>query len=425
MTQPDPSAPGAGRPATRGDGHDGTGRIADAVPARGLRAAASTATVRAVGLLPVRLFLGATYVYAGIDKLANPHFLATGDMYSIGAQMAGYARNSPLEPLINAFLPAAVQIGFLIALAELAVGIGLLTGLAFRLAAGAGACLSLLFWLTATWSINPYFFSPDLPYGFGLLTLALTGHGGVLVWSPISRRAVAADAEPVAGGQPEARVVPSAAAPAVSRRSILRVGLLAVVTFAVAALSVPLRALGYGVRGPVQAASAVTTPAPATPAPATPTAAAPATTTPPSTSLAPAEPSATATASAAPATAAATPSPTAAAGPVIGSMADFGADNGIAFTVPNEVPFAMGPGGPGIMVELADGSVVAYSAVCTHGHCTVGFDQTAKVIACPCHLATYDPANAAAVLSGPAPLPLPAIPVEVDSGGQIHVTASA
>jgi len=53
-------------------------------------------------------------------------------------------------------------------------------GLAYRLAAAAGASISFLFWLTASWGTAPYFYGPDLPYAAGWLTLALAGHGGLL-----------------------------------------------------------------------------------------------------------------------------------------------------------------------------------------------------------------------------------------------------
>jgi Rieske Fe-S protein len=279
------------------------------------------------------------------------------------------------------------------------VGLGLITGLAFRLAAAAGAGLSLLFWLTASWSTAPYFFSPDLPYGFAFLTLALVGDGGLLVWRPFTRL----ESKKAAAGEGEG----AATAPLLDRRSILQVVVLAVLTLLAAAIATPLRLLGYGERAPGGQASGPTpAPPPATPV-ADPTAAASA--------------DASAVASVPPATPTA-PAPT---GPVIGNLTDFTAGNSLAFTVPNQVPFAMGPGGPGILVKLGDGRIVAYDAVCTHGRCTVGFDQAAMVIACPCHLATYDPANGAAVLSGPAPLPLPEIPIAVDDGGQIHVTATA
>ena len=41
-----------------------------------------------------------------------------------------------------------------------------------------GAALSILFWLTASWSIKPYYYGPDLPYAAGWVTLAIAGHGG-------------------------------------------------------------------------------------------------------------------------------------------------------------------------------------------------------------------------------------------------------
>jgi rieske iron-sulfur protein len=91
--------------------------------------------------------------------------------------------------------------------------------------------------------------------------------------------------------------------------------------------------------------------------------------------------------------------------------------------VPFEAAGNLNPGGPGIMVKIADGSVVAYSAVCTHGRCTVGWDAATNIIQCPCHSARFDPANNAAVLGGPAPAPLVPIPVAIDDAGRIHVTA--
>ena len=83
-------------------------------------------------------------------------------MHAVAGQMEAYLRASPLAPLIEAALPAAVPIGVLIAVAEIAIGIGLLTGLAYRAAAWAGFGTSILFWLTASWPIAPYYFSPEM-----------------------------------------------------------------------------------------------------------------------------------------------------------------------------------------------------------------------------------------------------------------------
>jgi len=71
-------------------------------------------------------------------------------------------------------------------------------------------------------------------------------------------------------------------------------------------------------------------------------------------------------------------------------------------------------GSPAVLVHLESGDFVAYSAVCTHQGCTVAFNN--GQLACPCHGSVFDPANGAAVVAGPAPRPLPEIPVEVRGG---------
>ena len=71
-------------------------------------------------------------------------------------------------------------------------------------------------------------------------------------------------------------------------------------------------------------------------------------------------------------------------------------------------------GSPAVLVHLESGDFVAYSAVCTHQGCTVAFNN--GQLACPCHGSVFDPAHGAAVVAGPAPRPLPEIPVEVRGG---------
>jgi Rieske Fe-S protein len=70
------------------------------------------------------------------------------------------------------------------------------------------------------------------------------------------------------------------------------------------------------------------------------------------------------------------------------------------------------PDGKAIAIDTGDG-VVAYSAVCTHDGCTVGWDADAGQISCPCHGSRFDPADGS-VVNGPARSPLPAVPVTVD-----------
>ena len=69
--------------------------------------------------------------------------------------------------------------------------------------------------------------------------------------------------------------------------------------------------------------------------------------------------------------------------------------------------------GDAIAVDV-DGEVLAYSTVCTHEGCTVGWDAESKQLACPCHGSRFDPRDAGAVISGPARRPLPAVEVVVD-----------
>src|SRR5512141_2973133 len=132
-----------------------------------------------LALLPLRLFLGGAFLYAGIDKLIDPAFLRAAGPGSIGAQLAEFVKVSPIAPLVQVFgLTFPVEVGFLIAVAEIAVGLGALTGLLFRLSAAGGLALSITFWLTASWATTPYYSGPDLPYAFGWLTVAVAGTGG-------------------------------------------------------------------------------------------------------------------------------------------------------------------------------------------------------------------------------------------------------
>jgi Rieske Fe-S protein len=63
-----------------------------------------------------------------------------------------------------------------------------------------------------------------------------------------------------------------------------------------------------------------------------------------------------------------------------------------------------------IVTQPTEGEVHLFSAICTHAGCTV---QAADgELGCPCHGSRFALADAA-VLGGPAPEPLPEVPVEV------------
>jgi rieske iron-sulfur protein len=61
--------------------------------------------------------------------------------------------------------------------------------------------------------------------------------------------------------------------------------------------------------------------------------------------------------------------------------------------------------------------VVAYTAICTHTGCeVVEWLADEHVVQCPCHFSKFDPGDAARVVDGPAPRPLPALPLGLVDG---------
>ncbi|MEA2631655.1 MAG: thiosulfate dehydrogenase (quinone) large subunit [Chloroflexota bacterium] len=340
-------------------------------PPPSLRDRLRSATSPAAALLPVRFFFGATFLYAGVDKLLDAGFFAATSPTSIQAQMAGFARTSPLGDLVNLALPEAAALGLLIAVAEIGIGLGALTGLAFRVAAAGGALLSVLFFLTVSWSTHPYYLGSDLPYAVGWLTLAIAGHGGLLVPRRLTARVGERARRPDGRRRGTETVSPE-------RRALLQTGLLALAAVAVSSLAVPMRILGLE-HGSASA--------------------------PPGTRGT--------TGSASPGTTGSAPAP---AGLAVARVADVDRSGTASFTIPFDAPAPLPAGDPGIIVRLADGSYVAYDATCTHAGCPVEWSAADAQLVCPCHGAAFDPAHAGAVLIGPAQQPLASLPIVVDPG---------
>jgi thiosulfate dehydrogenase [quinone] large subunit len=348
-----------------------------------------------LALLPLRVFLGATFVYAGVDKLIDPTFLQATGPGSIGAQMEAFTRVSPLAPLVQVVgLTFPVQLGFLIAVSEIAIGLGALSGILFRLSAAGGLALSAVFWLTASWATKPYYYGPDLPYALGWLTLALAGTGGRYSLEAWFARLTETD--------------PLEAPVWNERRVFLRAGALGAAAIAIAGLAGTVgasvlggsRRLGDATAG--DSATGLTGGAGAgdgavaagTGAGATATTGAGATT------------------GTAPGATAAPPS-----GPLIARVSQISTGHAVAFDDPLT-------GDPGVIVRMADGTFQAYDAVCTHAGCTVRYDRHSGYLVCPCHGATFDPQHDAEVIAGPTDQPLARIPIHIDpASGRITLTA--
>jgi ubiquinol-cytochrome c reductase iron-sulfur subunit len=64
---------------------------------------------------------------------------------------------------------------------------------------------------------------------------------------------------------------------------------------------------------------------------------------------------------------------------------------------------------------------VAYSKVCTHLGCPVGlYEQELQLLVCPCHQSMFNVTNGAVPQFGPAPRPLPQLPLYIDADGYIR-----
>jgi ubiquinol-cytochrome c reductase iron-sulfur subunit len=65
-------------------------------------------------------------------------------------------------------------------------------------------------------------------------------------------------------------------------------------------------------------------------------------------------------------------------------------------------------------------NIVAYSKICTHVGCPAAlYEETTHHILCPCHQSTFDAANGANVIFGPAARALPQLPLTTNSDGYL------
>ncbi len=346
-----------------------------------------------LALIPLRLFLGATFLYAGLDKLLDRAFLHASGPGSIGQQLEGFTHVSPVAPLVGIFaLPFPVLTGLLIALLEIAIGIGALTGLLHRLSAAGGFALSILFWLTASWATKPYYYGPDLPYAFGWLTLALAGHGGLYtIESWLDRWAG------VPAGFPSGQ---GAAETSSERRVFLQAAAIGAVAVAIGGVTGVIgRVLRPGDDGGPAVAAANLSPGVGSGTLPETVGSAPGAVSPTGTSTAPTAPAASATVA---------PTTSSPDGPVIATLDQVKPRHALAFQDPTT-------GDPAILVRLASDHVVAYDALCTHEGCTVGYDSASGLLLCPCHGAVFDPAHAGEVLGGPTNQPLTSLPLRIDA----------
>jgi thiosulfate dehydrogenase (quinone) large subunit len=324
----------------------------------------------AMALLPLRLFLGATFVYAGIQKLSDPGFLNPDGPTYIGTQLHGFADGTPGGFLLEPAISHAELAGVAVAVLEIAIGVLVLMGFLTRLAAAGGLALNLLLFLTATWHTTPYFLGSDIVFVSAWLPLVLSGADGQpTVRDLLMRRSLGLRPACVRGH--EIAVPQLRRGPALSRRALLAhvLGLAGLLTAGAAAASTLAR-------GSFQA-----------------------------------------TAQARPRLRGADAG-AASAGAGSAGTADLGPARALARG--RSLPYAdPSTGEPAIVVRTKDGELFALGAVCTHAGCDLAYSGDA--LRCPCHSSTFD-VRTGVPERGPARDPLPTASV-AERDGRIVVRA--
>jgi thiosulfate dehydrogenase [quinone] large subunit len=319
-------------------------------------------------LLPLRLFLGVTFLFAGLQKLANPDFFRASSPISIHAQIVGAAHTSPISGLIGHLTGAASVIGALVAIGEVAIGVGALLGLLTRVAAIGGLLVSFSLFLVISFHASPYFTGSDIVFFFAWMPLALAGAAGA---PALDTWLAARSATGTVSGSDS------------SEGAMSRGAVIGLVAGGTALLVAVVAGLGRAF-SPSSSKSAATTTTTSTGAPTTTTEGTTESTT--------------------------APSPE---GTSIGPAADVPVGGSAAFSDPKT-------GDPSLVIQSKADTYVAFDAICPHAGCTVAYQANAKVITCPCHGSEFD-AKTGAVTMGPATTGLTPIKIIKGANGNLYV----
>jgi thiosulfate dehydrogenase [quinone] large subunit len=310
-------------------------------------------------LLPLRAYLGFTFVYAGLSKLGGRSFLDSASPTSMHATLLAVKGQSPIGGLLGPVVHHSFAFGLLIALGETAVGIGVLLGLFTRVAALGGILIALSLFLTVSWNASPWYTGADIVYVFAFTPLLLGGAGPLSAdeWLAAAR---ARDRSPSAVVADRTRRTVLGGAAAVA-------GLIAVGIASAVRRSSPAPVAGAAVGNGAPAGRPST-------APGSPPASA--------------SPSGSGAGSA--------------SGPVLVAAGAVPVGGAAQATDPKT-------GDPVYVLQPQAGVYTALDRACPHQGCPVRFVSSSAGFACPCHGSTFDPSGT--VITGPATTGLTKIPV--------------
>ncbi len=365
-------ADATGEPARRSPFIPGGGKPAD------LERLASDPSVV---LLPLRAFLGVTFLFAGLQKLANPNFFRAASPISIHAQLVAAGRTSPIKGLLHHLASVSTPLGLVIALAEVAIGLGVLAGVLTRVATIGGMVLAFGLFLTVSFHSSPYYTGADIVFVFAFTPLLIAGAGRFTAMEGVrwvAQRYQARSLDVLAVDE--------------ERRRVVVTGSLAAAGLVLAGLAAGLGRLVGDTKppqsGPNLSAGGT------------------------SSTTVKSSPSTTATAS--PGTTAAPAPGGSPKGTKIGPASDVPVGGAASFQDPASSD-------PAIVIQATAGHFVAFDAVCPHAGCTVGYSSAERLIVCPCHGSVFNPTSGA-VEQGPAATGLRTISISEGSDGQLYAT---
>jgi len=383
-------------------------------------------------LLPLRLFVGVTFLFAGLQKLSNPNFFNPKSPISIQAQLQGATHTSPLHALLVHMLSWASLIGHVVAFGELAIGLGILVGLLTRIAAIGGALLSFSLFLAVSFHSSPYFTGADIVFFFAFLPLIVSSTppklsvDGALRYYAAAKSSLPptdvvavefATVQRLCGNFSDGscaarggRNCESGACPVlhadVPVATPVQIASVERRTMVLASTAAGTAALGTLILGSTVGAlgkliGGAPAPTNTTLAPTTTTSAATATST---------TASSTTTTTAVSTTEATTTTVAKTAGTLLGAASEVPVGRAASISLPS--------GDPGIVIHVSDSEWKCYDAVCPHAGCTVGY--ASSMLVCPCHGSEFKVSNGA-VIAGPAQQGLKEFPIVESTNGNLYL----
>ena len=128
------------------------------------KVAAASWRAQSLPVRVIRFWLGFTWLFAAWNKATDPGFLTSGSPTFIGAQLAGYADQSPIGFVFERLIDYPTQVGTFVMISEFSIGLATIFWVVPSMAAFGGFSMSIGLWLASSFRVDPYFLASDTAY---------------------------------------------------------------------------------------------------------------------------------------------------------------------------------------------------------------------------------------------------------------------